>query len=241
MIIGLPPQGYPIEISSESLTNDQYVLARFRMAGYDPHNPAVALRAFAWAVRQGAEDLMEYMLEKIIFEGENLNMLLLHVAALGNSYAASRLIAKGANIDYHREGTGVYEDRRISLQVACTFGKIDTAELLLQRRANVHARDAVGQTALHKAAGGPGQKQSRAALIKALLDHGIDHSAKDWEGNDALRVARDIGRLGVVKLLLLAGTYIVEEAPKDNSGRSVKETLSRLNRNFTAREPARIR
>ena len=121
VIIGPPNQRYPIELSSEPLTSDQYVLARFRVAGYYPHSPALASRAFAWAARQGAVDLMEYLLKNTTFEAENLNMLLFHAAALGSSYAASRLIAKGPNIDSNRGERGVYEDGRTPLQVACNI------------------------------------------------------------------------------------------------------------------------
>ncbi|KAL2036624.1 hypothetical protein N7G274_010650 [Stereocaulon virgatum] len=163
--MGPPNQRHPIELSSESLTSAQRVLARSRAAGYNPYNFAVALRAFAWAARQGAEDLIKDVLENTTFAAEELNRLLCGVAALGSSYAASRLIAKAANIDDHREATGV-NDRQTPFQVARIFGSIDTA--MLQRWANVRARDAMEQTALHKAAGGPGHEQYRIEVIELV-------------------------------------------------------------------------
>jgi ankyrin repeat protein len=82
-----------------------------------------------------------------------------------------------------------------------TFGNIHTAEFLLSRGADVHARDTMGQTALHKAAGGTGLESNQLKLVMALLDHGIDPSARDLEGKNAGQIAGDKGRLAIARLL----------------------------------------
>lgn len=75
------------------------------------------------------------------------------------------------------------------------------AALLVERRANVDIRDAVGRTPLHHHAATSGH----LAIIELLLQHGADVNARDISGNTPLHKAIDVD---VVALLISRGADV---------------------------------
>jgi N-acyl-D-amino-acid deacylase len=96
------------------------------------------------------------------------------------------------------------------LSQACWHDGFEAAAILLDRGANFHARDAVGFTALHWAAG---EESLRPHLIKLLLGGGADPNATGGEATDALGlvpqtprlIAERRGRTAIVDALVAAG------------------------------------
>ena len=86
------------------------------------------------------------------------------------------------------------------LHVAARWGSVDVCRLLLEHGANVHARNAHGQTALHDASSNPEK------VGQLLLDAGADVGARDAEGNTALH--RALQNSESVRLLLDAGADV---------------------------------
>jgi ankyrin repeat protein len=77
------------------------------------------------------------------------------------------------------------------LMIAAGEGHLATAEQLLRLGADVDARNSVGQTALHFAAGSFwGEKPE---MMQLLIDHGGDRLAKDNEGRLSIDYAREKG------------------------------------------------
>jgi ankyrin repeat protein len=106
------------------------------------------------------------------------------------------------------------------LSHACWSDGLESAEILIARGANVHARDAVGDfTPLHWAAG---TEASRPDLVKLLLDNGADPNAAGGEPVGAfgltsqtpLMIAEKRGRTAIVDALKGAGAHDPAAAEK---------------------------
>ncbi len=83
----------------------------------------------------------------------------------------------------------------------------DTVKFLLDRHADVNAKNKKGQTALIAAVA---EKDTHEAgkIVRLLLAHGADAGAKDNNGNTALTLARKNGYEDVVRLLQKSGPNI---------------------------------
>jgi uncharacterized protein len=93
------------------------------------------------------------------------------------------------------------------LGLACFFGNIDTARLLLERGADVNAlsRNEHIQTAAIHAAAASGEEgadeRRRYQLVKLVLDHGADPNLPQGGGFRAIDAARQNGDESVERLL----------------------------------------
>lgn len=85
------------------------------------------------------------------------------------------------------------------LHLACFFGNVETAEMLLQIGASVTVRsaNAMHNTPLHAAVAGRSQE-----LCALLLSHGADVNATQQAGYTPLHAAAANGDLEIVRLLL---------------------------------------
>ena len=99
-----------------------------------------------------------------------------------------------------------------ALHWAAKDGHLAIARLLLEKGADIKAKDKYGMTALHLAAS-PGHE----GLIRLLLEMGADINAKDKYGTIALHLAALSGSEGVVRLLLEMGA---DSNAKDKLGRT---------------------
>jgi ankyrin repeat protein len=95
------------------------------------------------------------------------------------------------------------------LGLACFFGHVDAARLLLQRGADVNAlsrNDRIQTAAIHAAAASEAKDEAtRYELVKLALDHGADPNLPQGGGFRAIDAARQNGDKRVENLLLERG------------------------------------
>ena len=83
-----------------------------------------------------------------------------------------------------------------SLMLAAAAGDVGRVRKLLQRGANIQARDVDGWTALMLAA-----MEGHAAVARILVEEGADPQATDRFGVSVLDCARRSGREEIIRLL----------------------------------------
>src|SRR6476620_6133690 len=92
------------------------------------------------------------------------------------------------------------------LGLACFFGHVDAARLLLERGADVNAlsrNEHVQTAAIHAAAAAEGKDESvRYELVQLALEHGADPNLTQGGGFTAIDAARQNGDERVEQLLL---------------------------------------
>jgi uncharacterized protein len=98
------------------------------------------------------------------------------------------------------------------LGLACFFGHIDTARLLLERGADVNAlsrNEHIQTAAIHAAAASEGKGEDvRYELVKLALEHGADPNLRQGGGDEGFRpidAARQNGDTRIEELLLAHG------------------------------------
>lgn len=111
------------------------------------------------------------------------------------------------------------------LHLACKAGRIEKADLLLERGADIDAVDSVnGNTCIHLAALG-----GQAEMIERLLQHGADIDAGNHKGSTPLMIACEWGKLDCVRSLLAAGA---DGNLRDHDGRTAWQLASSWSNNF---------
>ena len=125
----------------------------------------------------------------------------------GDTVALRRLLDAGADVDVPcKDTTGVdrdtFERSRTPLLVAAAGGHEAAALLLVERGADVNARNSFGgATALVEAA-----RTGQVKLVAALLGRGAKLNARDrFDGMGTLAAAAHKGHVGIVRRLLAAG------------------------------------
>jgi ankyrin repeat protein len=94
------------------------------------------------------------------------------------------------------------------LGLACFFGRVDAARLLLERGADVNAlstNEHVQTAAIHAGAAAAGDEATRYELVKLALEHGADPNLPEGGGFRAIDAARQNGDARVEQLLLENG------------------------------------
>ena len=94
------------------------------------------------------------------------------------------------------------------LGLACFFGHLDAARLLLDRGADVNAlstNEHVQTAAIHAAAAAAGDEAMRYELVKLALEHGADPNLRQGGGFRAIDAVRLNGDARVEELLLEHG------------------------------------
>jgi uncharacterized protein len=110
------------------------------------------------------------------------------------------------------QATAFGDDGFHALGLACFFGHVDAARLLLERGADVNAvsrNDRIQTAAIHAAAasGDAGSDEStRYELVKLVLEHGADPNLEQAGGFRAIDAARQNGDERVEELLLQHGS-----------------------------------
>ena len=104
---------------------------------------------------------------------------------------AEALLARGADLN------PVLWDDETLLHVAIHWGRIASAEWLLEKGANPNtARAKNFWTPLHQAS-----SRGNARIASALLEHGANPKSRDRDGKTPLDVAREKRRTAVVEVL----------------------------------------
>ncbi|KAK1834093.1 ankyrin repeat-containing domain protein [Podospora conica] len=109
---------------------------------------------------------------------QDLKSELLDSALIGDTAKARQLLEKGADVDA-RHGV----NRRTPLHLAVLNEHLETAELLLQKGANVNARDMWGEPPLRHAV-----LLRHVEIVKLLMKYQADPKAKDIWGETPLDV-----------------------------------------------------
>lgn len=205
------------ELPADVLSREEYLVARFRMAGHYPHVRALADHAFRWAAKQDSKDLMVYVLKH--GAPVDINALLSSVEVKCNPVAINLLKRKRTAIDpWHRT--------TFPLHIACFYGQLAYVDRMLGHTSSrniskiLHSKDHRGETALHKAIGGRGERNNRqrVELVYRLLSLGADPIQRDMHGRTALLLARDWDHNEMIPALKAASKgmkyplHILEEA-----------------------------
>ena len=94
------------------------------------------------------------------------------------------------------------------LGLACFFGHLEAARLLLDRGANINTlstNEHVQTAAIHASAAAAGDEATRYELVKLALEHGADPNLRQRGGFRAIDAARQNGDSRVEQLLLEHG------------------------------------
>ena len=136
------------------------------------------------------------------------------VAALGEEHfkVAELLLRHDAGATVNVRG----KREQIPLHSAAYSGQIDVVRLLLHHKAEVNARDAIGDTALHYLGEwfhyrkGSNIPRQLADIARLLLDYGADVNARNTIGWTPLLMASWWGNVTVARVLLEHGANVDE-------------------------------
>jgi len=95
------------------------------------------------------------------------------------------------------------ENRQTALMVACEYGHVDVAAVLIDRHADLETRDKNGETALHYSV-----SNGHVDVVRLLLKRGANKEAKNFNGYSCLMMAADFNQLEIVRLLVSQGTDV---------------------------------
>jgi len=129
------------------------------------------------------------------FSADGLTPLAL-AAFFGQTAAVTVLLDYGADVNQMGDSTASNVPKNTALHAALAGRAWEAAQVLLERGADVHARDDGGRTPLHNAA-----FAASARLAEAILARGADVHARDNSGKNPLAWAEERGHQEVVDVL----------------------------------------
>ncbi|XP_035774245.1 uncharacterized protein LOC118457073 isoform X2 [Anopheles albimanus] len=114
-----------------------------------------------------------------------------------------------------------------ALQIAARHGYREVVELLLRHGANVHAKDAGGNSVLHYAV-----ESKSTAIVRLLLQHGAQVTVRNSHNRSPLEVAIECGHRRIIRMLLRSGQPLEKiSLPEDlQNPRLVDDLLRVVNR-----------
>jgi ankyrin repeat protein len=163
--------------------------------------------ALHFAARDGYQDLVRLLLDSGTdvdvrsAAGEFGRHTAMHLAAMnGHKEVVYILLEKGADVNAKTGIIGENLADYTPLHFAVTEGDMEVANLLLDNKAHLAARDTLGDTPLHKAASTGHEQMVNLLLRKAVL---ADVDAKNGSGETPLHLAvKNKEKAAVVGLLL---------------------------------------
>lgn len=155
----------------------------------------------------------------------------LHFAALDNDYPLLTEL-----LDYGFDCNTLERSLCTPLMFAAAAGCMDTAKVLVERRANVHAANHSGNTALHMAV-----YTCREDMVELLIRAGSSTDARNNAGETPLMHAASVGSIIATKILVrfgadarLALTSVQPTHANHQEIRAVLEQSSLSQRSFVA-------
>lgn len=119
--------------------------------------------------------------------------------------------------------------KRTLLHLACDFGDLDKARLIITAGANVQIRDGRGQTALHLSLHLAEEVQQSAELLRLLLQRRAVINAQDHQGRTALHYTCMLQSLYLTDLLLGEGADLsISDAHNHMPGHYARQVLPQL-------------
>ncbi|WP_264705551.1 ankyrin repeat domain-containing protein [Wolbachia endosymbiont (group A) of Gymnosoma rotundatum] len=148
------------------------------------------------AVCSGELDVAKYLVSRGVDINAKSKFLPLHLSSLRGLDIVGYFFKKAASA----EG-GYYET---PLHYAVFHGNLEITEYLIEKGADVNARNRNSNTPLHLAI-----MKGKIDVVKVLLKHNADVNAKNNEGKTALHYATDFNHRDLVELLLAHGASIL--------------------------------
>jgi ankyrin repeat protein len=139
--------------------------------------------------------------QKLLADDPELNVF--EAAALGKTDRLRELLDEDAS-----RPNAFGDDGFHPLGLACFFGHVEAARLLLERGADVNAlsrNERIQTAAIHAAAAAEGKEEARYELVKLALEHGADPNLPQGSGSRAIDAARQNGDTRVEELLVQHG------------------------------------
>jgi ankyrin repeat protein len=166
------------------------IAERLIAAGADPRTGAPGFSHNVTPLKLAVRN--QRVAEFLIDQGADPNDVFRDVLLTGCNFPfAEALLARGAELN------PVMWDNETLLHVAIHWGRIASAEWLLEKGANPNTARAKNLwTPLHQAA-----SRGNARIVSALLEHGASPKSQDLEGQTPLDVAREKRRTAVVEVL----------------------------------------
>ncbi|CAI8050470.1 Ankyrin repeat domain-containing protein 50 [Geodia barretti] len=140
--------------------------------------------------REAVGDLLTKVKPNVV---DNRQTPLLAASLMGHLDIVKDLVAAKADVNFVTEGRA----GRPALNAACSRGRYEVAEYLLDQGASVNATDGDQFSALHEAT-----FNGHPRVAKLLIERGADIEKKSNDGSTALMVASEGGDVDTVKLLL---------------------------------------
>jgi ankyrin repeat protein len=144
----------------------------------------------------------EEQVEKLLAAAPELDVF--EAAALGRSERLRELLDEDPG-----RANAFGDDGFHPLGLACFFGHVEAARLLVDRGADVNALSTnkhIQTAAIHAAAAGEGKDEAtRHELVQLALEHGADPNLRQGGGFRAIDAARQNGDARVEQLLLEHG------------------------------------
>jgi uncharacterized protein len=137
---------------------------------------------------------------------ENPQLTIFEAAATGHTERVQELLRDDPSL-----ANAFGDDGFHPLGLACFFGRVDTARVLLEHGADVNAlsrNERIRTAAIHAAAASNEEgtdETTRYELVKLVLDHGADPNLEQGGGFRAIDAARQNGDTRVEQLLLERG------------------------------------
>lgn len=149
---------------------------------------------------------------------------LLYRASLGgNRQAVMFLLRRGAGINDRNDN-----DQRTPLHGAVEGRDIGTATLLIEKGADVNAKDTYGYYPLHVAV-----KNENIDMVKLIIAGGGEVNSKTLDGTTPLHIAAETGNRSILRLLLEAGA---DKGEKDFYGDTPLDRARKKGRKEAAKE-----
>ncbi|XP_058127922.1 26S proteasome non-ATPase regulatory subunit 10-like [Anopheles ziemanni] len=177
-----------------------------------------------WAALAGKEELCKYILQRFPEQRDaedDTNATPLVLASVGGFLPTTVLMVKaGADINHRNRGG------HSALQYACSKGRLDIANYLLNEGADVNIVDKIGDTPLHRAT-----SLGHNHIVDTLLLHGANPNKANKEGNTPLHLACEENEQTCAILLLKRGANrtllnAYEKTPLDLATRSLLNLIA---------------